>query len=211
MSGHGGNLPDGGVIGGRIQLPNPPSLANLEEIASFITQLDCAYLKSLVSLFPSAEAKDDYHALATLASIVKAIVLLNYPGIIELITSDGLIFEKCCCCLEYDPDLRDKANHRWFLHDRLKFRTVLRMEDKNLIETIHRAFRVTYLRDTLLRPTMDENSLSSLASLLTFTHADVVKGVTCSSSISKKKNIISSVQKTSDSYLVQILRVLGRE
>ena len=58
---------------------------------------------------------------------------------------------------------------------------------------------------------MDENSLSSLASLLTFTHADVVKGVTCSSSITKEKNNISSAQKTSDSYLVQILRVLGRE
>ena len=36
MSGHGGNLPDGGVIGGGIQLPNPPSLANLEEIADII-------------------------------------------------------------------------------------------------------------------------------------------------------------------------------
>ena len=94
----------------------------------FISQSDCAYLNSLLSLFTLADAKDDYHALATLASIIKTIVLLNDPGIIQLIVSDGLVFEKCCCCLEYDPDLRYKANHQWFIRDRLKFRTVLLME-----------------------------------------------------------------------------------
>ena len=75
---------------------------------------------------------------------------------------------------------------------------------------------MTYLRDTLLRPTMDENSLSTLASLLAFTHADVVKGVMCAQSPSKCTSV-SSLDDSStksgskDSYLVQILRMLGRE
>ena len=72
-----------------------------------------------------------------------------------------------------------------------------------MIESIQKAFRVTYIRDTLLRPTMDESSLSTLGSLQTFTHADVVKGVMCAP---RNKN-----SKSHDSYLVRILRLLGEE
>lgn len=94
----------------------------------FISLSNFAYLKALLALFPFAEKKDDYNILATLASIIKTIFLFNEPNIIQLIASDGKIFEDCCCCLEYDPDLRSKANHRWFIRDRLKFRTVVYME-----------------------------------------------------------------------------------
>jgi len=75
-------------------------------------------------------------------------------------------------------------------------------QDQDLVETIHKAFRVTFIRDTLLRPTMDESSLTTLGSLLTFTHADVVKGVMCAP---------DSSSNNSDSYLVQVLRLLGKE
>ena len=157
---------------------------------------DCSYLKALLSLFPSAEARGDYGALATLAACIKTILLMNDPSTIELIITETPIYEQVCSTLEYDPDLRDKANHRWFLRERAKFRTVVFMENAELVDTIHKSFRVTYLRDTLLRPTMDENSLSTLSSLQTFTHADVVKGVT---------------QGGEDSYLVKVLRLLGTE
>lgn len=103
-------------------------LQQREAIAMTISQLECAYLKKLLTLFPSAEAKNNYHALATLASIVKSIFLFNDPTIIQLVASDEKIFEDCCCCLEYDPDLKEKADHRWFIQNRLKFRTVLFME-----------------------------------------------------------------------------------
>eukprot|EP00526_Cylindrotheca_closterium_P003942 CAMPEP_0113620268 /NCGR_PEP_ID=MMETSP0017_2-20120614/10321_1 /TAXON_ID=2856 /ORGANISM="Cylindrotheca closterium" /LENGTH=1165 /DNA_ID=CAMNT_0000529915 /DNA_START=129 /DNA_END=3626 /DNA_ORIENTATION=+ /assembly_acc=CAM_ASM_000147 len=204
------------------QLPNPPTLQKLEEIADtiasiqhiqqrealamFISQNECQYLKSLISLFPSAEARGDYASLATLAACAKTILLLNDPALIELIVSDAQIFEDVCATLEYDPDLRDKANHRWFLRERAKFRTVVFMEDEELVEAIHRSFRVTYLRDTLLRPTMDESSLSTLLSLQTFTHADVVKGVTKSPVEAEDKS-----ELLKDSYLAKIIRVLGRE
>jgi len=201
-----------------IHLCNPPNLENLEKIADsiaasqaqqrealamFVSQLECAYLKALIALFPSAEANNNYHALATLASVVKSILLLNEPSIIQLVASDAQFFEDCCCCLEYDPDLKEKANHRWFIRNKLRFRTVLLMEDEDLIDSIQKAFRVTYIRDTLLRPTMDESSLSTLGSLLTFTHADVVKGIMCTP---RNKNSASK-----DSYLVRVLRLLGKE
>jgi hypothetical protein len=177
-----------------------------ESLALFISQNECSYLKSLLSLFPSAEAREDFGSLATLAACIKTILLLNDPSIIELIVSDELIFEEVCSTLEYDPDLRDKANHRWFLRERAKFRTVALMEDEDLVAAIHRSFRVNYLRDTLLRPTMDESSLSTLSSLQTFTHADVVKGVTQSPVPADDRG-----ELLKDSYLAKIIRMLGRE
>jgi len=109
-------------------MSSPTKPQQREAMAMFVSQSECAYLMALLALFPAAEAKNNYHALATLASIVKSIFLFNEPSIIQLVSSDEQIFEDCCCCLEYDPDLKEKANHRWFLRDRLKFRTVLLME-----------------------------------------------------------------------------------
>lgn len=205
------------------QLPNPPTLGNLEDIyemiadiqhvqqqeslAMYISQNECSYLKSLLSLFEAAESRGDYQNLASLAACVKTILLLNDPSIIELIINDENIFEEVCSTLEYDPDLRDKANHRWFLRERAKFRTVVLMQDDELISAIHRSFRVNYLRDTLLRPTMDESSLSTLSSLQSFTHSDVVKGVTMSPAGNDDKR----GQLLGDTYLANVIRVLGRE
>ena len=177
-----------------------------ESLAMYIAQNDCYYLKSLLSLFPPAEEQGDYGSLATLAACVKTILLLNDPSIIELIVTDELVFEDVCSTLEYDPDLRDKANHRWFLRDRAKFRTVALMEDEELVGAIHRSFRVNYLKDTLLRPTMDESSLSTLSSLQTFTHADVVKGVTMSPVETDDRGDLLR-----DSYLAKVIRILGHE
>ena len=129
---------------GGTELPHPPTLQNLEEIADliaaaqplpqreslamFISKNDCSYLKDLLQLFEPAEARQDYGALATLAASVKTILLLNEPSVIDVIVNDEIIYEKICSTLEYDPDLRDKANHRWFLRERAKFRTVVLME-----------------------------------------------------------------------------------
>jgi protein phosphatase-4 regulatory subunit 3 len=200
------------------QMPAPPTLDTLDDIADIIATLqhvqqrdslatfmiasDCLYLKQLLALFHTAEEQRDYEKLAALAACVKTILLLNDPSILELIITEPEIFEQVCSCLEYDPDLREKANHRWFLRERAKFRTVLPMEDPDLVTSIHRCFRVQYLRDTLLRPTMDESSLSTLSSLQTFIYGDVIKGVTYSSSPS---------MDLKDSYLVRVIRMLGIE
>lgn len=130
--------------GAGTELPYPPTLQNLEEIADliaaaqllpqreslamFISKNDCSYLKDLLRLFDPAEARQDYSALATLAASVKTILLLNDPSVIDYIVNDERVYEQVCSTLEYDPDLRDKANHRWFLRDRAKFRTVVLME-----------------------------------------------------------------------------------
>ena len=230
---------DGNIIE-RFQLPSPPSMQNLDDIADAIASLqqqhhlqqrellsicitasDCLYYKQLLDIFFTAESNGNFAKLATLAACIKTMLLLNDPTILELTITDEAIFDRACACLEYDPDLREKANHRWFLRERVKFRTVVPMNDAELEQAIHRTFRVQYLRDTLLRPTMDESCLSTLSSLQTFTHADVIKGVTmssCDPTPYNNNNTSSTAELTAevseelrDSYLVRVMRKLGTD
>jgi hypothetical protein len=198
-------------------LPRPPSLSNLEAIADAMAgqqretlaqymmeqqqqEENSSYWNALLALFPAAEERGDYAKLATLAACVKTVLLLNDPSLLEWIVADAHMFEQVCSCLEYDPDLREKAHHRWFLRERAKFRTVVPMEDPDLVAAVHKTFRVNYIKDTLLRPTMDESSLSTLSSLETFTHSDVVKGVTMAGA--------EADGSLYDSYLVRVMDML---
>lgn len=98
------------------------------------------------------------------------------------------------------------------------------MENDKLVQVIFRSFRISYLKDTVLQPTMDESSLSTLGSLLQFTHSDVVGGVTCSDSngtaihhdgdfLNESTLVFDSTVTGdgADSYLVNVLRALGME
>eukprot|EP00970_Alexandrium_tamarense_P002838 scaffold398_cov198-Alexandrium_tamarense.AAC.2 len=209
------------------QLPNPPKWSDLDSIVDviaggqiqqredlliFLSQSDCAYIKALLQLFHVGEENLEYGGLATLAVCVKSILLLNDPEIIEYVTTDVQTFEAVCAALEYDPELRERANHRWYIREQAKFRTVVKMEDEELISYIHRLFRVNYLRDTILRPTMDESSLSTLVSLAQFTQSDIIKGV-----IRVPQKIRNAMAKASfsegenENYLTKVLRMLGTE
>ncbi|ACI64719.1 hypothetical protein THAPS_269314, partial [Thalassiosira pseudonana CCMP1335] len=176
------------IAGGQIQ--------QREDLLIFLSQSDCAYIKALLQLFHVGEENLEYGGLATLAVCVKSILLLNDPEIIEYVTTDVQTFEAVCAALEYDPELRERANHRWYIREQAKFRTVVKMEDEELISYIHRLFRVNYLRDTILRPTMDESSLSTLVSLAQFTQSDIIKGV---------------IRGENENYLTKVLRMLGTE
>ncbi|KAL3770993.1 hypothetical protein ACHAWO_003308 [Cyclotella atomus] len=203
------------------KLPNPPQWSDLKEIVElidncqmqqredlliFFSQSDCAYVKALLALFHSKpEDQLDRTEVGGLAVCIKAILLMNDPEIIEYVTTDEETFDSVCGVLEYTPELCHKGNYRQFIRERAKFRTVVKMEDEELVSYIHRLFRVNYLKDYILRPTMEESSLSTLASLAQFTQSDIIKGVIHSMPQENDPNGLE------DSYLTKVLRVLGIE
>ena len=92
----------------------------------------------------------------------------------------------------------------------------------NLIANIQRLFRVNYLRDTILRPTMDESNLSTLVSLGQFTMIDIIRGVRAVRGRRRKETdvvvkcgndtaISNDGCEDGDNYLVRIIRLLGTE
>ena len=169
------------AVGGQggCNLPNPPTLQNIENIADTITsahhlpssdllcaylsESECSYVNNMLSLFEPAEAKQDYTKLATLAACIKGILLLNDPSIIEWAVTDKHAFEQICATLEYDPDLREKGNHRWFLRQRAKFRTVVFMQvsvsilSLDCIETVCAVVPCVRIR-TVLTPSLFSSS-----------------------------------------------------
>ena len=196
-----------------------------EDLGTALTANNNEYFLKLLDLFPELELLNDLASLCTLASITKSILFLNEPALLESVVEDPLLFEKVCGVMEFDPELRVKALHRHFLHKELKFRTVVFIRDAQLIDGIQKCWRVQYLKDTLLRPTMEEGSLTTLASLLHFAHNDVVRGVTSCTTASAGPASTSSVEdgndnsassslqqnKYEDCYLARILRMLGTE
>jgi len=114
-------------------------------------------------------------SLTLLATICKTILLLNEPSIIEFYTTNFSPFITLCGILEYDPCLATRPNHRRVLKEKVKFRSVIEITDGKLVELIHQSFRIAYIRHTLLRsPMLDESSTTSLGSLATFANAEIV-------------------------------------
>ncbi len=213
-----------GGVSSPLQLPKSPTWDDLQNIGDiiagvhlqqredfliFLSQADCAYIKLLLGLFPPAEESGE--DMTELAVIIKTILLLNDPEIIEYVTSDAPTFELVCAVLEYDPELREKANHRDFIRKFAKFRTVVKMEDEALVSQIHHLFRVTYLRDNVLRPTMDESSLSTLVSLAQFTQSDIIKGVITAPKVEVAGAGGAGKELPGLSYLTKVIRLLSTE
>ena len=65
-----------------------------------------------------------------LAKLIKTILMLNDPNIIEHVTVHAPTFESFCAVLEHDPDPRRRDDHLRFLRERARFRTVMRMYDE---------------------------------------------------------------------------------
>ena len=87
---------------------------------------------------------------------------------------------------------------------------MLEIENETLLQAIFKSFRATYLRDTLLRPTMDDGSISTLSSYIYFTHADVIREVTAHS-----PDALEGVSKDGllgeDCYLLRVLKCLAED
>jgi len=108
-------------IANLVLLPN-----NNHHFCQLLLSNDYQYLFDLLLTFDELEASGDYDNLANLAIIVKSILLMNEPGLVEVICEDSGyamtsadtaidVFTRICAILEYDPDLRVKANHRQHL------------------------------------------------------------------------------------------------
>lgn len=104
--------------------------SNSHQFSQLVLCNNYQYLFDLLNIFEELEEAGDYNNLANLAVIVKTVLLLNEPGVVELICEGGIfdeegeqddglgnkdVFTRVCAILEYDPDLRVKANHRLHL------------------------------------------------------------------------------------------------
>ncbi|SPO05985.1 related to pleiotropic drug resistance control protein PDR6 [Cephalotrichum gorgonifer] len=174
-----------------ISLP-PAELGNLAEIETVIRQVSNTgagrdalakyilkedYMRKLVPLVDTSEDFESLVDLHRLCNIVKMVILLNDPALIEHMVTDDCI-NGVVGALEYDPDFpRHKANHRQWLNGEGRFREVVPFEDDHIRQKIHQTYRLQYLKDVVLARILDDPTFSVLNSLIFFNQVDIVQHV----------------------------------
>nr|CAB3266391.1 serine/threonine-protein phosphatase 4 regulatory subunit 3A [Phallusia mammillata] len=152
------------------------SLVRRDQLVRAIEESD--YIPKLLSLFRTCEDLENTDGLHRLYEIMKGIFLLNRTGLFDVLLQDSNIME-VVGCLEYDPALREPRKHREYLLQEVNFKEVVPIENPNLKKKIHQTFRLQYIQDVVL-PTpsvFEENTLSTLSSLIFFNKIEIVNMV----------------------------------
>ncbi|KAI1320357.1 Platinum sensitivity protein [Mortierella claussenii] len=178
----------GGGSGDFITLPDP-NISNLAEIETLIKEAQnginekeklAAFIiidNYIDKLFPILETCEDLESRADLHllhGIMLGIIMLNDIAIIQYILKDEIIIG-CLGMLEYDPEFGDqKEDYREFLMKRSKYKQIVPINDPEVEQKIHQAYRLHYLRDAVLVRVVDESLTSILGSLIFFHNIDIV-------------------------------------
>ncbi|KAF9439143.1 Platinum sensitivity protein [Entomortierella beljakovae] len=171
-----------------ITLPDP-DLSNLGEIENLLKEAQNEfnekeklaafiiidnYIDKLFPIFETCEDLESRSDLNILYGIMLGIIMLNDIAIIQYILKDEVIVG-CLGMLEYDPELGDqKEEYREFLTKRAKYKQIVPISDPDVEQKIHQAYRLLYLRDSVLSRVADENLSSILSSLIFFHNIDIV-------------------------------------
>jgi len=220
----------GAAIASMTTISNPAP--SKDDISRALMNDDFLYFRKLLKVFPLSQRQQQQQqsngdkkiisTLCSLASIIKMILYLNLEPLLEYIVDSPIIFLQVLQTMEYDPELRTlPAHHIHFLMNEMKFKTVIWIDDSAFENAVHRCWRITYLKDTVLRPTMvEDGTISTLVNLLQRTHVDIVRfvGTTVASHNIAADQTLREVTSTQtntnrydDCYLAQIIRLLGTE
>jgi len=172
------------------------TLENLEDFYTVLSELTIdrkekfanlvlsgGYLENLGDLLRDAEEKEHTSKLPLFFFIFKELVHLNHLSLLELMLSDEH-YLTLFGSLEHDPDLNGKQfNSKEFLTKTLKFKNVLEINNKEFLKKIHVAYRLQYLKDTVLARCLDEATIGHLTSFNLFLWNDLVAAYTKNSDI----------------------------
>lgn len=105
-----------------------------------------------------------------MADILRNIMLLNDPPIIEYLLSDAA-FYWVTGIFEYDRSLRERGNYRQFFRQ-ANLRSVLRLSTE-VSSGSTLLFRLRFVKDIMLHPTIDEPGVMSINSMIAFTSGEL--------------------------------------
>eukprot|EP01006_Ploeotia_vitrea_P006045 TRINITY_DN12127_c0_g1_i1.p1 TRINITY_DN12127_c0_g1~~TRINITY_DN12127_c0_g1_i1.p1 ORF type:complete len:790 (+),score=88.55 TRINITY_DN12127_c0_g1_i1:48-2417(+) len=169
------------------KLPEP-SISNLPEILAAIQSappvhyarerlvqslLSEGYIDKLLEIHEQCEDLDDLSNLHKLFTIFKSMVLLNWTELLKALFDSTRIM-KVIATLEFDPDLPNKElHHRKFLETTVKYKQLLQLPD-TLQTKIHKAFRIQYIKETVLARCLDDPTFTTINTLLINAHNDIL-------------------------------------
>jgi len=133
---------------------------------------NCQYLKKLLQVFDELEDLENNLQLVLLAKLMKVLLMLNEPKLFEVVLSDEFFLD-IAGVFEYDPNLKKKGQLRSTLGN-VTFKKIVPIHDKELEAKIKQNFRITVLKDMMLRPMMDDGALITLNSMAFTNNTDIL-------------------------------------
>ncbi|CAM9755521.1 unnamed protein product, partial [Hapterophycus canaliculatus] len=104
------------------------------------------------------------------------VLIVSHATCLKVLLVDKL-FVDMAGVFEYDFELKEKGEHRKFLTETASFKQVLPIPDEEVVQKIHQNFRITFLKDALLRPMMDDAVVGTLNSLTYFNNTEIVQSL----------------------------------
>ncbi len=144
-----------------------------EKLVVALTQAN--YVRKLLDLFAQCEDLCAESELATLFEIFKALVLLNDTLLLEHLFAPDVSLE-VFGVFEYDPAVapHNRVPHRKVLATSRAFREVVSLGNEQLRQKVHQTHRMVYLKEVVLPRVLDDNTLSSISSLVYFNQVEIV-------------------------------------
>jgi protein phosphatase-4 regulatory subunit 3 len=170
-----GSLPDPTLenLGEIVEKLNGASAPSREALANFVSTNEGQYISKLLQVFDDCEDLEDSEGLHKLCALFKSLICLNEGHLLEVLLSD-VFFVRVAGVFEYDPELKERAHHREWFAKTVSFKQVLPMEDPEVTAKIHQNFRVSFLKDVLLRPMMDDAVIGTLNSVTFYNNAEII-------------------------------------
>ena len=107
-------------------------------------------------------------------NIFKNLLLLGNKELLEVLLNDDC-YLITFGALEYDFDAFKIVPHRKYFKEVLKFKNPLNIEDEDILQKINLNIRLSYLRDTVLPRTIDNNTLKTINFMIQLNNNDIIQ------------------------------------
>lgn len=149
------------------------SIFQREAIAHQLMKPD--YLDKLLECINTIEDLEDENGRLESFRLIKGAIALNDTSLLELMLSDDNI-ETVVGALEHDPTIPERARvrHRDNIRGTMSLKEVVPIVDPSARAKILRAYRIGYLKDTILPKSLDDATYATLSSLQLFNIVEVL-------------------------------------
>ena len=107
-------------------------------------------------------------------NIFKNLLLLGNKELLEVLLNDDC-YLITFGALEYDFDAFKIVPHRKYFKEVVKFKNPLNIEDEDILQKINLNIRLSYLRDTVLPRTIDNNTLKTINFMIQLNNNDIIQ------------------------------------
>ena len=170
------------------------------EMCEYLSRHNGAYVRELLLLLEPLELVADQHSLCLLADILRSISLLSSEALLEVLLEDS-VFPVFAGVMEHDRALNGKVSFRAFLRSNTAVMQSVpgaRIKDNRQLAAVSRLFRLRYLRDSLVRPGLEEIGASTIDYQINVTVNDLCGRIFTDSKLLDKVFLALSSLPTAD-------------